>query len=518
MGKVYLVGAGPGDAGLLTVRARELLKTADVIVYDALVSAEVLCQIPSDKKLIYVGKRSGRHMVPQEEINRILLREAKAGKQVVRLKGGDPFVFGRGGEELETLVKAGVSFEVVPGVTSAAAVPAYAGIPVTHRDYASSFHVITGHPRSDGSLKIDYPSLVRLDGTLVFLMGVSTMKMICRGLLDAGMPPDMPAAVLERGTTAGQRRVVSDVAHLPEDAQTAEIHAPAIFLVGKVCAMADTLSWTERRRLGGKQFLVTRPEQHCAQLAGRLRKYGAQVLEVPTIRTKPIVPNPELYAALESFASEGEESWIVFTSPTGVQIFFEQLTRLRFDLRTLFRRKAEVKFAVIGSATAKELRRHGLEADLIPERFDAENLGKQLADCASLDSEILILRAENGSETLLPPLFTCRLHVCDLAVYRTESLQRENLRLRIREEFDAGDVDAAIFTSRSTVRGFAQLMGEDFPYQQTTAVCIGAQTAEEAEKYGMTVKIAAQASMDAIEELILKTWGNVQDMTGESEC
>lgn len=507
MGKVYLAGAGPGDAGLLTVRARELMETADVVVYDALVSVEILCQIPAEKELIYVGKRSGHHSAPQEEINRILLREARAGKQVLRLKGGDPFVFGRGGEEVEALVKAKIPFEVVPGVTSAAAVPAYAGIPVTHRDYASSFHVITGHPRGDGSLQIDYPSLVQMDGTLVFLMGVSSMDEICRGLLGAGMCPDMPAAVLENGTTAGQRQVVSDVAHLAEEAKQADIHPPAIFLVGKVCAVADTFSWAGKRRLAGRQFLVTRPRQQCSRLAGRLRSYGAHVLEVPAIRTKPIIPNPKLSAALESFATDCEESWLVFTSPAGVRIFFEQLADLPLDLRTLFRRKAEVRIAAIGSATAGELRTHGWKADLVPERFDAESLGKELAGCASPESEILILRAKNGSKDLLPPLTSRGLHVQDVAVYETETRRHENLRGKIQEEFDKGAVDAVVFTSRSTVHGFAEMMGKDFTYRSVTAVCIGEQTADEAKKYGMPVKIATQASMDAIEERILEIWG-----------
>lgn len=218
-GKVWLAGAGPGDAGLLTVKTKQLLCESDVIVYDALVSEEVLCQIPDHVERIYVGKRSGHHPVPQEEINAILLREAQKGKRVLRLKGGDPFVFGRGGEELELLAAHQIPYEIVPGVTSASAVPAYAGIPVTHRDYTSSFHVITGHPRKGQALQIDFDALVRLNGTLIFLMGITAMESICRGLLDAGMEPDMPAAVLERGTTAAQRSVVSDVKHLPAEAK-----------------------------------------------------------------------------------------------------------------------------------------------------------------------------------------------------------------------------------------------------------------------------------------------------------
>ncbi len=258
-GKVWLAGAGPGDAGLLTVKAAELIERADVIVYDALISAELLSRIPRDTETIYVGKHAGKHPVPQEEINQILVREAEKGKNVLRLKGGDPFVFGRGGEELEMLVQSDIPFEAVPGITSSVAVPAYAGIPVTHRDYTSSFHVITGHARKDGKLSIDFDSLVRLNGTLVFLMSVSSMEKILRGLLDAGMDPDMPAAVLERGTTARQRRVTATVSTLKEAADRADIRTPAIILVGKVCALAEELHWAEDRILGGRQFLLTRP-------------------------------------------------------------------------------------------------------------------------------------------------------------------------------------------------------------------------------------------------------------------
>ena len=240
-GKVWLAGAGPGDAGLLTVKTRQLLCESDVVVYDALVSEEILCQIPDHVERIYVGKRSGHHPVPQEEINAILLREAQKGKRVLRLKGGDPFIFGRGGEELELLVKHQIPYEIVPGVTSASAVPAYAGIPVTHRDFASSFHVITGHPRKGGKLQIDFDALVRLNGTLIFLMGITAMESICRGLLEAGMEPDMPAAVLERGTTAAQRSIVSDVENLPREAKKAGIGMPAIIVVGKV-SVGKTIS------------------------------------------------------------------------------------------------------------------------------------------------------------------------------------------------------------------------------------------------------------------------------------
>lgn len=506
-GKVWLAGAGPGDAGLLTVKAWEMMQEADVIVYDALISAEILCQIPSDKETIYVGKRSGCHHALQEEINEILLREAQKGKKVLRLKGGDPFVFGRGGEELELLAEYGIPFEVIPGVTSAAAVPAYAGIPVTHRDYTSSFHVITGHPRKDGASRIDFPSLVRLNGTLVFLMGISSMEFICRGLLDAGMCPDMPAAVLEKGTTSMQRSIVSDVAHLPEEARKAEIRTPAIILVGEVCALAEAFHWAEDRTLGGRQFLVTRPKQNSSRLTKALRSLGAQVIELPAIRTEPICPNQVLKDAMDCFGIHGGEAWLVFTSPIGVQVFFEQFMQQKTDIRTLILRTAELKIAAIGSATENALQQHGLAADVVPEVYDAGSLGEKLAEAAAPGSEVTIVRAADGSEALIPPLQAAGLTVKDVPLYHTRYEMHEQIRGKIAELLENGEVDAVTFTSASTVRGFVQSM-ELTDYSGIQAVCIGRQTAEEAQKYGMKVYISEQASIDSMVELIQKHYEN----------
>ena len=278
-GKVWIAGAGPGDAGLLTVRTAHLMRQADVIVYDALISAEILSLIPPDTRTIYVGKRSDHHLVPQEEINQILVREAELGNHVLRLKGGDPFVFGRGGEEAQMLRNAGIDFEIVPGVTSGVAVPAYAGIPVTHRDYTSSFHVITGHTRKGGLTRIDYKALVRLGGTLIFLMGVTALPEICTKLREAGMPGETPAAVIQDGTLACQKSVRSDLIHLPEHVLEEKIKAPAIIVVGQVCALGDECSWMKKRPLGGRQILVTRPEERNRSFAESLRSLGAQVID-----------------------------------------------------------------------------------------------------------------------------------------------------------------------------------------------------------------------------------------------
>ena len=505
-GKVWLAGAGPGDASLLTLKAARLIEKADVIVYDALISAETLSRIPEKKEVIYVGKHAGDHPVPQEEINRILVREAEKGKQVLRLKGGDPFVFGRGGEELELLIRAGIPFEIVPGVTSAAAVPAYAGIPVTHRDYASSFHVITGHARKGGRVDLDFPALVRLKGTLVFLMGLSAMEFLLNGLTEAGMDPDTPAAVLENGTCAGQRRVTATVGTLKEASDRAGIKTPAIIVVGKVCALSSQMHWAEDRVLGGRQFLVTRPRQSSSSLAERLRDLGAQVIEMPAIRTEPICPNRRLREVLETFGTHADQEWMVFTSPAGADLFFDQLMELGMDLRSLLVRGAEVRIAAIGSGTAAALGKRGLIPDLVPRVYSAAALGEALAETAAEGSRITVARAEKGSEELLPPLLKAGLDVEDIPLYRTLYETHPLLKDRIRELLEQGRIDAVTFTSASTVRGFTGAV-ECADYTGIRAVCIGEQTAAEAAKYGMQIQVSDQASMDAMVGKIVELFG-----------
>lgn len=502
-GKVWLAGAGPGDAGLLTVKTKRLMETADVIVYDALISAEILSLIPQEKELIYVGKRSGHHLVPQEEINEILLREVKKGKHVLRLKGGDPFVFGRGGEELELLVKEKIAFEIVPGITSAAAVPAYAGIPITHRDYTSSFHVITGHPRKDGSLRIDFPSLVRLRGTLIFLMGISSMETILNGLMEAGMHPDTPAAVLEKGTLAGQRRVVSTVSRLSNEAANAGIGSPAVILAGDVCALSERFHWAGDRPLGGIQILNTRPRDRSSVLSEKLKNMGAQVIELPAIRTCRITPNPVFNKAMENLGAGSREEWLVFTSPAGAEAFFLSLNEMGMDIRSIFKRSADIKIAAIGTATGKALVRYGILADIVPEKFCAKALGEEIAAKALKGSKVTVLRAANGSDELLPPLLSAGMEVQDIPMYETVYEIHGQIQRKIRELFETNEIDAVTFTSASTVNGFTKSMG-DLDYRKIRAVCIGEQTAREANRYGMEVLVSREASIDSMVELIVE--------------
>lgn len=493
-GKVWLLGAGPGDAGLLTLKARAVLEQADVVVYDALVGPGVLALIPPQARLINVGKRAGSHPVPQEEINEILLREAQVGNRVARLKGGDPFVFGRGGEELELLREHGVPFEVVPGVTSAVAVPAYAGIPVTHRDCASSVHFITGHTRSAVGADTDYAALTALGGTLVFLMGVSALPGIRAGLLEAGMRPDMPAAVLERGTTARQRRVVSTLEHLERDAKESGIAPPAIIVVGEVCALSEKFHWAEDRPLGGARVVVTRPRTLSSGLTGRLAALGAEVLELPALQTRLIEKNTALSQALSRLSSY---AWLAVTSPSGAMHLMEALRLYHTDIRAL----AGVRLAAVGAATRDALEAHGLFCELTPQRYNAPELGVALAQQAQ-GGRVLLLRAREASAGLTAALAAAGVEYVDVPLYETVCT---GVAMPEVVAAVAQGVDCAAFASASAVRGFVAALGNAPDYTAMRAVCIGEQTAAEAARHGMAVSVSAEATMDSLVECIVRT-------------
>ena len=493
-GKVWLVGAGPSDAGLLTLKGKQMIEQADVVVYDALVSASILSMIPSTARAICVGKRAGNHPVPQPQINQILLEEALAGNRVVRLKGGDPFLFGRGGEELELLIQNDVPFEVVPGVTSAIAVPAYNGIPVTHRDYCSSVHIITAHSKKGGELKIDFDALRRLNGTLVFLMGVTSMQMICDGLMQAGMDPQMPAAILQQGTGANQRRVVATISDLVEKAQQANIQAPAVLVVGTVCSLAEHLSWTQQRPLDGVRVVLTRPKELVSRMAQSLYALGAEVIELPSICLEPYEENAPLKDALQNIDSY---HWVAFTSAAGVRFFFDFLQKNRVDLRKL----SHLRFAVIGSGTQKELASHGIFADFVPERYYAADLAQGLVKLVQPGQRVLLPRAKIGSKELTAIFQEHQIDYTDVALYDT--IYASHNTDAVQKLVEKGEISCATFTSASTVHGFVHSM-EGVDLSALTAVCIGEKTAQAAESYGMKTIVSKEATIDSLTQCLVE--------------
>lgn len=488
-GKVYLVGAGPSDAELLTVKGRRLLGEAEVIVYDRLVGNGVLMWGNKNARYINVGKKSGHHPIPQDEINQILVREAEEGQMVVRLKGGDPLVFGRGGEEASVLKKNGIPFEIVPGITSAIGVPAYLGIPVTHRDMASSVHIVTAH-KKDGSLPaIHYRALAEGGGTLVFLMGVSTIQSVMEGLLKEGVSPEMPAAVLERGTTARQRKIVGTVKDIAEKAIEKKVQSPAIILVGEVASFRD-MEWYDQRPLAGMKIMVTRPRERISRISSMLREEGAEVLEAPSIRIVPVEKNEELTRAL---AAIREFTWIVFTSPSGVRIFREELKKRRTDIRSL----SHLKIAVIGEGTARALEEWGLYPELMPEKYDGSHLGGALAAAVKKGEKVLIPRARIGNRELTQKLEDAGAVVTDLPIYDTE--YETFSWIDYKKEFEENH-SWAMFTSASTVRGFVKSAG-DLDFSKVRALCIGEMTEKEASLAGMKTFTAAKPTLQALVEL-----------------
>ena len=483
-GTVTLVGAGPGGRGLLTLAGAEAIAQADAVVYDRLVDGSVLDLLPPHAVRVDVGKESGRHPVPQGQINEILVRLARQGKTVVRLKGGDCYLFGRGGEECEYLRENGVPFRVIPGVTSALAAPAFAGIPVTHRDCCSSVHIVTAHARAGRPLKIDFASLVRLDGTLVFLMGLAALEQVTDGLLAAGIAPDMPAAVIENGARGIQRKVVAAVADLADRVRAAGLRSPALIVVGRVCGLSDTLDWFTPLPLHGKTVVVTRPRGRAGTLAARLRALGAEVVEAPCIETVERTDTRPLADALAQ-----RHDWAVFTSPAGVQAAVHALRALGRDLRALY----GMKLAAIGRGTADALADCGLTADLLPAQYDGANLAEALIGAMPQGGAALLLRAAQGGRLLPEKLAAAGVRVTDVPLYDT--VYRCEKADAIRALLEQGAADVVTFTSASTVEGFVQAVGAA-GCAGFTALCIGGQTAQAARRYGMNVKVAANATIE----------------------
>lgn len=491
-GKVILVGAGPSGIDLLTVRGLNAIKQAEIVVFDRLVSQEILELIPENSEKIDVGKRNNHHPVPQDEINKILVEKAKTGKNVIRLKGGDCFLFGRGGEECEYLLQNNIDFEVVSGVTSAIAGPAYAGIPVTHRDFCSSVHIITAHARAGKKLDIDFESLVKLKGTLVFLMGLTALEQVMQGLLNAGIDKNMPAAVIQNATRPVQRKVIADVSTISEKVRNAKIESPALIVVGEVCKLSDSLDWLSKQPLHNKTVVVTRPKERIGTLSEKLRRLGANVIECPCIQTVEQVDQTKLKTALSK-----KHDCVVLTSPAGVSAMVNALKKIGKDIRALY----GCKFAVIGTGTAKELEKLGITPDFMPDVYDSANLGKLLANKLESNSSVLILRAEQGSTELTKALSDANIHFDDMATYKTEYVCEKADMLKNMINNNA--VSAITFTSVSTVVGFVEAIKLD-KYNNFTALCIGEQTAEKAKEYGMNIKIAKKATINSMISALLE--------------
>ncbi len=480
-GKVYIIGAGPGDAGLITVKGAQAIGRAGVIVYDHLVSEELLAYARKDARLIYAGKKGGDHTLPQEEINRLLVAEAQQGQIVARLKGGDPFIFGRGGEEAEVLAAAGIPFEVIPGVTAAVAVPAYAGIPLTHRGLTSTVAFVTGH--EDPTKKksdIDWASLAGI-GTLVFFMGVKNLPRITAALVEHGKAPQTPAALIRWGTTADQETLTGTLADIAARAADRGFTPPSLLVVGPVAGLRETLRWFDNRPLFGKGVVITRPEAQGESFAALLREEGARPILFPTIRIVPPDTWTEPDAALDRLAGY---AWIVFTSANGIRFFLARLRERGGDLRDL----KGIRIAAIGPATARLLTEMGVGVDLVPTEYISEGVVRAFAAQDIRGKKILLPRAAAARDVIPAGLAELGAQVDVVTVYRTVAAERRPEELT--ELIAAGKVDVLTFTSPSTVTNFLAIMGPDFTMPPTVKIAvIGPVTAAAVRKAGMSVDI-----------------------------
>ena len=482
-GNCALVGAGPGDLGLVTLRAKELIERAEVIIYDYLCNAEMLKWARSDAEIIFAGKKAGAHTLSQEEINALLVAKAGEGKQVVRLKGGDPFLFGRGGEEALALAAAKIPFEIVPGVTSAIAAPAYAGIPVTHRGNNSHVTFFTGHedPTKTESA-IDFDALAKLGGTQVMLMGVERIEAISREMLVRGVRPDLPVALVRWGTTGRQQTLVGELQNIAQRVQENNFEAPAVAVFGEVVRLREKLNWFENRSLSGKRIVVTRTRSQAGELSARLHSLGADVLELPTIR---IEPPTDLRGFAELVQDAHSYDWIVFTSANGVNAFFELFYKIYDDAREI----GGVRIAAIGPATAQRLKDYHLHVDLQPEEFVAEGLVREFKKAGGIENlRILIARAEKARDVLPRELSALGAIVDEGFAYRTVAETRDDngARRRLLEE----GADLITFTSSSTVENYVAL-GLAWPEQMKVA-SIGPITSKTAREHGLKVDVEAR--------------------------
>jgi uroporphyrinogen III methyltransferase/synthase len=504
--KVYLVGAGPGDTGLLTLKGKACIEKADVIVYDYLAADELLKYARKEAELIYAGKKGGDHTLTQTQINALLVEKARQGHIVTRLKGGDPFIFGRGGEEIEALVDAGLEFEVVPGVTSAIAAPAYAGIPLTHRKFTSTVTFITGHedPTKKDSF-INWKALSQISGTLVFLMGVKNLPNIVTQLRQNGMVPETTAALVRWGTTTRQQTVTGTLETITENVKTAGLKPPCIIVVGDVISLRKKMKWFENRPLFGKKIVVTRARAQASDMISRLTELGAQCLEYPVIK---IVP-PENFSLLDTAIDNlAAYDWIIFTSVNGVEFFFKRLAQKGKDARAL----GNLKTACIGPVTAKQLKSYGINTDILPESYRAESIIAAFKNETVSGKRMLLPRAAEARPILPEELSKMNAKIDEIAAYHTIN-DTENTDLLVRQ-LAQGDIDLITFTSSSTVTNFKQLIPEDrfeSLLKDVTIASIGPITTETAEKNSFTVHVEAKSyTIPGLCEAIVKYYTSLQ--------
>lgn len=497
-GKVFLVGAGPGDIGLLTVKGLRCLQTSDVVVYDFHINAQILSYVSSEAEFVYAGKRGGHHAMTQDEINSVLVQKALEGKTVCRLKGGDPFVFGRGGEEAEVLVGEGIEFEVVPGISSAVAAPAYAGIPLTHRDYSSSFVVVPGNEASTKTeSSIDWPVLAGCNGTVVFLMAVKNISTVTERLIQHGKSPDTPVAAICWGTRTDQKTITGRLENIHKIIEDRNVRPPAVIVVGNVVKLRSTLNWFEKRPLLGQRILVTR--EHSTGFES-LEKLGAELLIFPTVRVVPPESWRELDTSIERLSSY---RWLIFTSANGVRYFFDRLFELGRDIRELH----GLMICAIGTKTASAVRKYGLKVDLIPESFRAEGLIEAFGGSEALNGVRLLLpRAEVAREVFPERIRELGGEIDVPTAYRAVMPRRHAGRLK-RFHTDK-KITIATFTSAATFNNFCEIMGDDAAsmLNGVKIAAIGPVTAKSIETKGLTVQIMPEtATVEAMAEAIIES-------------
>ncbi|QJA09619.1 uroporphyrinogen-III C-methyltransferase [Romboutsia sp. CE17] len=496
-GKVYLVGAGPGDYKLLTLKGLECIKNADVIVYDRLANSNYLREAKPTCEFIYVGKESSNHTLPQDDINRVIADKAKEGKIVTRLKGGDPYVFGRGGEEGQLLKEEGIDFEVVPGITSAIGGLCYAGIPITHRDHASSFHVITGHLREDDkeNPEINWNALANTRGTLVFLMGVANLKKISENLIKEGKCKDTPVALISWATRYNQRVITSTLEDVYETAIRENVKPPTLIAIGSVVNLRDTLNFFENKPLFGKNIMVTRSRTQSSSIVEKIMDLGGNPIEIPTIKIEKMENNIELENEINNIKNY---TYLVLTSKNAVEIFFDKLEEMNLDARAL----ANLKVCAIGSATAKEIKSRGINPDIVPEKFVAESLYDELKDKLTKEDKILIPRAKNARDYLLDKLG----EICTVKeVHTYESVIDTSRKDEILDILDKEELDYITFASSSSVRNFVEIIGEENleKINSSKVISIGPITSATARELNIDVyKEAEKATIDKIVEAI----------------